>query len=141
MMTVKEYATELGISVQEVLEKAKELGSKATSGTDILSEDDVIMLDNAINIISSDTGKISQREKRACWALLIKYEGETIYTSSEKKSISNIENIAILPRGSNYSWICTKQGRYIVVEFDADLTAENIITIPTPKSEIIPAPR
>lgn len=91
----------------------------------------------SVNIISSDTGKISQREKRTCWALLIKYEGETIYTSSEKKSISNIENIAILPRGSNYSWICTKQGHYIVVEFDADLTAENIITIPTPKSEII----
>ena len=28
MMTVKEYASELGISIQEVLEKAKELGSK-----------------------------------------------------------------------------------------------------------------
>jgi len=55
MMTVKEYATELGISVQEVLEKAKELGSKVSSGTDMLSEDDVIMLDNAINIISSDS--------------------------------------------------------------------------------------
>ena len=55
MMTVKEYASELGISVQEVLEKAKELGSKVSSGTDMLSEDDVIMLDNAINIISSDS--------------------------------------------------------------------------------------
>ena len=55
MMTVKEYASELGISVQEVLEKAKELGSKVTSGTDMLSEDDVIMLDNAINVISSDS--------------------------------------------------------------------------------------
>lgn len=55
MMTVKEYAEELGISVQEVLEKAKELGSKASDGTDMLSEDDVIMLDNAINIISSDS--------------------------------------------------------------------------------------
>jgi len=55
MMTVKEYAEELGISIQEVLEKAKELGSKVTSGTDMLSEDDVIMLDNAINVISSDS--------------------------------------------------------------------------------------
>lgn len=55
MMTVKEYAEELGISVQEVLEKAKELGSKVSSGTDVLSEDDVIMLDNAINVISSDS--------------------------------------------------------------------------------------
>ena len=55
MMTVKEYASELGISIQEVLEKAKELGSKVTSGTDMLSEDDVIMLDNAINVISSDS--------------------------------------------------------------------------------------
>lgn len=55
MMTVKEYANELGISVQNVLEKARELGSKVSSGTDMLSEDDVIMLDNAINIISSDS--------------------------------------------------------------------------------------
>ena len=55
MMSVKDYAKELGISVQEVLEKAKELGSKVNAGTDMLSEDDVIMLDNAINIISSDS--------------------------------------------------------------------------------------
>ena len=55
MMSVKDYANELGISVQEVLEKAKELGSKVNSGTDMLSEDDVIMLDNAINVISSDS--------------------------------------------------------------------------------------
>lgn len=91
----------------------------------------------SINAVSSATGETSQRRNRACWALLIKYEGETIYTSGGKSIISNIENIAILPKGSNYNWICTKEGRYIVVEFDADLTGENVITIPTKKSEVI----
>ena len=53
MFSVKEYATEMGITVQEVLNKCAFLGLLAKSGTDILSEDDVIMLDNAIDIMDS----------------------------------------------------------------------------------------
>lgn len=53
MFSVKEYADQMGISVQEVLKKCKFLEIKAVSGSDMLSEDDVIMLDNAIDIINS----------------------------------------------------------------------------------------
>ncbi len=53
MYTVKEYADEMGISVQEVLKKCAFLGIKANSGSDELTDDDIVMLDNAINIMDS----------------------------------------------------------------------------------------
>lgn len=91
----------------------------------------------SVNNILSTTGKSSERKSRACWALLIKYEGETIYSCNGKQLKSNIESIAILPEGSCYNWVCTKQGRYIVVEFEANLSSENILILPTKKSEHI----
>ena len=54
MMSVKDYATDMNISVAEVLKKCKELGINVNNGTDELSEDDIIMLDNTINLISTD---------------------------------------------------------------------------------------
>lgn len=91
----------------------------------------------SVNNIFSTTGKSSERKSRTCWALLIKYEGETIYSFNGKQLKSNIENVAILPKGSCYNWICTNQGRYIVVEFEANLISENILILPAKKSEHI----
>ncbi len=54
MMSVKEYANDLGLSVAEILKKCSELGIKVNSGDDELSEDDIIILDNTINLISTN---------------------------------------------------------------------------------------
>ena len=54
MMSVKEYATDTGNSVAEILKKCSELGIPATDADYELSEDDIIMLDNVINIISTN---------------------------------------------------------------------------------------
>jgi translation initiation factor IF-2 len=54
MMNVKEYATDTGNSVAEILKKCSELGIPATDADYELSEDDIIMLDNIINIISTN---------------------------------------------------------------------------------------
>ena len=54
-MTVKDYANESGFSIQEVLEKCKELDIKVNSGNDYLNEDGIIMLDNTMNLISTET--------------------------------------------------------------------------------------
>ena len=54
MMSVKEYATDTGNSVAEILKKCSELGIKATGADYELSEDDIIMLDNVINLISTN---------------------------------------------------------------------------------------
>ena len=54
MMTVKEYAQDTGHSIAEILKKCNELGIRVKSGDDELSEDDIIILDNTINLISTD---------------------------------------------------------------------------------------
>ena len=55
MMSVKEYATDTGHSVAEILKKCNELGISVKTGADDLSEDDVIILDNTINLISTES--------------------------------------------------------------------------------------
>lgn len=60
------------------------------------------------------------------WALVIKYEGETQYISNGKRYISNIRNIAVLPKGSNYDWCCTEAGRFSIVEFECKKTCSDI---------------
>lgn len=77
MFSVKDYANEMGITVQEVLNKCAFLNIKATSSTDMLEEDDVIMLDNAINIMDAaevDEENFSQSE-----------EEEILVSDEEKK--------------------------------------------------------
>lgn len=54
-MSVQEYATSVDLSVAEVLKKANELGIEVKNASDELSDDDVIILDNAISLISTDT--------------------------------------------------------------------------------------
>jgi len=54
MMSVKEYAEDTGNNVAQILKVCLELGINVKSGDDELSEDDIVMLDNATNLISTD---------------------------------------------------------------------------------------
>ena len=54
MMSVKEYANDVNLSVAEVLKKCGEMQIEVKSGDDELTEDDIIILDNAISLISTD---------------------------------------------------------------------------------------
>jgi len=54
-MTVKDYALESGFTVQEVLDKCKELNIKCSNATDFLDDDGIIMLDNTMHLISTET--------------------------------------------------------------------------------------
>ncbi len=53
-MTVKEYALDVNLSVAEVLNECKLLDIKVNSGEDLLENDDISMLDSAINLISTE---------------------------------------------------------------------------------------
>ena len=55
MMSVKEYAIDTNHSIAEILKKCNELGINVKNGDDELSEDDIIILDNTINLISTDS--------------------------------------------------------------------------------------
>ena len=52
-MNIKDYAKDVNLSVAEVLRKCSELGIKADANG-FLSDDDIIMLDNNINLISTN---------------------------------------------------------------------------------------
>lgn len=54
MMSVKDYANDVNLSVAEILKKCSEMQIEVKSGDDELSEDDIIILDNAISLISTD---------------------------------------------------------------------------------------
>ena len=54
-MSIKEYADSMNCTVQEILNKCRELGIKASDKDFFLEDDDIIVLDNAINIISTNT--------------------------------------------------------------------------------------
>ena len=49
-MTVKDYAVDMGLSVAEVLKKCSDLNIAVKNGDDELTDDDIIMLDNTINL-------------------------------------------------------------------------------------------
>ena len=55
MMSVQDYAEEMNFTVQDVLNKCKELGIKINSKDDMLDDEAIIMLDNCMNLIDSDT--------------------------------------------------------------------------------------
>ena len=48
MMSVSEYASDVGLTLEEVLNQCHKLNISVESGDDQLSEDDIIMLDNEL---------------------------------------------------------------------------------------------
>ena len=70
----------------------------------------------------------SKRLNRPAWAIVIKYEGETVYNSGGKSYISNINNIVILPKGCNYNWHCTESGHFSIIEFDCPKSSTQILS-------------
>lgn len=54
MMSVKDYANDVNLSVAEVLKKCREMEIDVKTADDELSEDDIIILDNAISLISTE---------------------------------------------------------------------------------------
>ena len=54
MMSVQEYAEEMNFTVQDVLNKCKELGIKVNSKDEYLDDEAIIMLDNCMNLINND---------------------------------------------------------------------------------------
>lgn len=79
----------------------------------------------------------SANTNRACWAIIIKYEGETLYTTKSGTYVSNINNIVILPKGCNYSWQCIKEGHFSVIEFESNSTFDDILHFPNIDGEKI----
>lgn len=81
---------------------------------------------HSVSTIYTEKNAGAKRKNRQCWALVIKYEGETRYVSGGREYISNIEHIAVLPKGCDYEWVCTKSGHFSIVEFECEKTYPGI---------------
>ncbi len=75
------------------------------------------------------------RKNRPCWAIVIKYEGETVYYQGETQYTSNIDNMVILPKGCDYELQCTKAGHFCIIEFECDDSDKKIYPFPVKNGE------
>ena len=88
---------------------------------DVLSNLVITKVRSVINHYNPNGTKM-KRKDRPFWAVVLKYEGETVYTSSGKQFLSDINHVVILPKGCDYDWECTRSGHYTIVEFDSQST-------------------
>lgn len=63
MMNVSEYASDVGLSVREILDLCQKLEINITSEEDMLSDDDIIMLDNEIASFEENTEESEKTEE------------------------------------------------------------------------------
>lgn len=103
---------------------------------DVLSNLVITNVYSASTMYTEKDTKI-KRITRPCWAIVIKYEGETVYHCNGQVHISNINNICILPKGCTYEWCCTESGHFTIIEFESNISCNNIYTFPIKNSEKI----
>ena len=104
--------------------------------SDVLSNLIITKVYSVTTLYSEKNTKI-QRNNRYCWAIVIKYEGETVYTANNKSYLSNMHNLVILPKGCSYEWHCTHSGHYSMIEFESNLVCNDIFSFSVNNSEKI----
>ncbi len=87
--------------------------------------------------IYTEVNTKTRRTDRPRWAIVIKYEGETIYYSNGREILSNSNQMVILPKGCSYDWICTKSGHYCIIEFECQKKLDTILRFPIKNSASI----
>ena len=101
---------------------------------EILSNLVITKVHSVLTLYTPDNVKI-KREDRPCWAVAIKYEGQTVYTSGGKEFLSELNHIVILPKGCSYDWRCTRAGHCCIIEFECNATYREPISIQVKNGE------
>ena len=104
--------------------------------TDILSNLVITKIHSVSNLYTPEN-KGTKRTERPCWAIVTKYEGETIYTSANGQFLSDKDHFILLPKGCSYDWKCISAGHFCIIEFECDTTSPNIISIHAKSGEKI----
>jgi len=78
-----------------------------------------------------------KRNNRARWAIVYKYEGETIYTFRGTQLISDAGRVIFLPQSCSYEWHCTKAGHYSILELECTATGGAPFSIPVKNGDQI----
>lgn len=104
--------------------------------TDILA-DLVITAVHSTSTIYSPAQAKGGRTNRDRWALIIKYEGQTLYTADGKTILSDLQHIILLPKGCTYQWSCMQEGHFSAIEFECVATYPLPILFPVKNGERI----
>ena len=91
----------------------------------------------SVSTLYSPEKKRARRESRPRWAIIIKYEGETVYTAGQKRYLSDNNHIVVLPMGCSYDWECTVSGHFCTLEFESDLAHPEPISVAVKNGEKI----
>ena len=87
---------------------------------DVLSNLVITKVSSVSTMYTPEDTKL-RKSNRPRWAIVLKYEGETVYTSNGKQFLSNATHMVILPKGCSYAWECTQSGHFAIIEFESDL--------------------
>ncbi len=109
-MSIKEYAEEMGYTVQEVLNKCKELGINISSSDEVLSDDDFVTLDLSMNLISTDS-ETNFEEMDALDDAVDELLGETIEFTEKKQKLKK-KNSNPISKKDNVDYLNKKKALY-----------------------------
>ena len=90
-----------------------------------------------VSTLYTPANKAVTRKNRGRWAVVLKYEGETVYTSNGKAFLSDLNHVVVLPMGCSYDWRCTKPGHFSIIEFESRGTYPEPISFPVKNGEKI----
>ena len=88
MMSVSEYANDVGMNVKEILNLCKKLGIPASDESYLLSDDDIIILDNEIDSYEGENEEAEEEFEEAYEEL---EEIKEERTTKKRKSVKNEE--------------------------------------------------
>ena len=97
----------------------------------------VITKIHSVHRIYSEAGKKAHRVNRPSSALILKYEGETVYTSEGERYLSNATHPIFLPKGSDYEWHCVAAGHFISIELECNVTVTSPVSFTLKEGERI----
>jgi len=109
-MSIKEYAEEMGFTVQEVLNKCRELGINISDANAILNDDDFVTLDLSMNLISTDTESTFD-EMDALDDAVDEILGDNVEVSVKKQKLKK-KNSNPISKKSNTDYLNKKKALY-----------------------------
>ena len=80
----------------------------------------VITKVRSVSTLYTDKNTKQKKIDRPRWAVILKYEGETVYTSKGKSYLSDINHPIILPKGCTYEWECVNGGHFCAIDFECE---------------------
>ena len=89
----------------------------------------------SVSVMYNDPQAKGRKANRHRWAVILKYEGQTVYTSQGQQLLSDRAHLMLLPKGCSYEWVCTQAGHFLSLEFECDISFDQAMSIPVKQSD------